>query len=54
MKRGSGDQLQTAGGRVLGLTALGADRKEARKLVYSKLRGIRFEDSQLRTDIAQE
>jgi phosphoribosylamine--glycine ligase len=42
----------TAGGRVLGVTALGPDLNEAVKLAYRAVSRISFEDAQYRTDIA--
>ena len=45
-------EIVTAGGRVLGVTALGATPGEARKRVYAAAERIRFEGRQLRTDIA--
>jgi phosphoribosylamine--glycine ligase len=44
-------QLITAGGRVLGVTGLGADLAETRKIVYDAVRGIDFEGAQYRTDL---
>jgi phosphoribosylamine--glycine ligase len=41
----------TAGGRVLGVTALGADIAQAREKAYGEIRKIRFEGAQYRTDI---
>ncbi len=45
-------EIVTAGGRVLGVTALGATPGEARERVYAAAERIRFEGRQLRTDIA--
>jgi phosphoribosylamine--glycine ligase len=42
----------TAGGRVLGVTALGEDRDAARSAAYAAAGMIAFEGAQLRTDIA--
>ncbi len=41
----------TAGGRVLGVTALGADIAAAREKAYGEVRKIHFEGAQYRTDI---
>lgn len=43
---------ETAGGRVLGVTARGADIAAARERAYAALRHIRFEGAQFRGDIA--
>jgi phosphoribosylamine--glycine ligase len=45
-------RLVTAGGRVLGVTALGADRAAARAAAYAAARMIKFPGQQLRGDIA--
>ncbi len=42
----------TAGGRVLGVTALGDDLAAARATAYDAVGKIRFEDAHFRTDIA--
>lgn len=47
----SGDQLLTAGGRVLGVTALGATLSQAIKRAYAALAPIRFEAMHYRHDI---
>jgi phosphoribosylamine---glycine ligase len=47
-----GDEIVTAGGRVLGVTALGADRAAARAAAYAAADMIAFEGAQLRRDIA--
>jgi phosphoribosylamine--glycine ligase len=44
--------IVTAGGRVLGVTALGADRAAARSAAYAAADVISFEGRQLRRDIA--
>jgi len=44
--------FETSGGRVLGVTALGATVKEARDLAYAAVGDISFEGAQHRTDIA--
>jgi phosphoribosylamine--glycine ligase len=48
----SGGNLVTAGGRVLGVTARGANVAEARRRAYAASDQIRFEGMQLRRDIA--
>ncbi len=45
------DSYYTSGGRVLGVTALGKDIKNARKTAYSEIKHINFEGAQYRTDI---
>jgi len=45
-------RLVTAGGRVLGVTALGADRAAARDAAYAAADVIAFEGKQLRRDVA--
>ena len=47
-----GGEIVTAGGRVLGVTALGATPREARDRAYSRADRIRFDGRQMRTDIA--
>ncbi|MEQ1853491.1 MAG: phosphoribosylamine--glycine ligase [Chthoniobacteraceae bacterium] len=47
-----GDGFVTAGGRVLGVTALGPALAQARALAYSDVAGIHFEGMQFRSDIA--
>ena len=42
----------TAGGRVLGVTALGEDRAAARSAAYAAADMISFDGAQLRRDIA--
>jgi phosphoribosylamine--glycine ligase len=42
----------TAGGRVLGITALGSDVREARNRAYEAVAKIDFEGAQFRRDIA--
>jgi phosphoribosylamine---glycine ligase len=46
--------ITTAGGRVLNLTALGADLKSARESAYAAAGMISFEGMQLRRDIAED
>ena len=48
----SGGTILTAGGRVLNVTALGADVRAARTAAYAAAEAISFEGMQLRTDIA--
>jgi len=45
-------RLVTAGGRVLGVTALGADIRAAREGAYAAVEKIRFEGAHYRRDIA--
>ncbi len=47
-----GDKIVTAGGRVLGVTALAADLPAAREKAYAAVAGIVFEGRQFRCDIA--
>lgn len=47
-----GDQIVTNGGRVLGVTAKGADLMEARKNAYAATEWITFENKYMRNDIA--
>ena len=49
-----GDEVVTAGGRVLGVTALGSDLGEARNRAYEAADKITFEGKQFRTDIAKK
>jgi len=46
--------IVTAGGRVLNVTALGADLEEARRSAYAAAKMISFEGMQLRRDIAED
>jgi phosphoribosylamine--glycine ligase len=50
---GSGE-LVTAGGRVLGVTALGGEAADARATAYAAADMIEFEGRQMRSDIAAE
>jgi phosphoribosylamine--glycine ligase len=50
--RGASGELVTAGGRVLSLTALGADAEDARAGAYAGADMVQFEGKQLRRDIA--
>jgi phosphoribosylamine---glycine ligase len=49
---GAGEQIVTAGGRVLNVTALGSGPDAARDAAYAAADLITFEGRQLRTDIA--
>ena len=49
----AGDKVVTAGGRVLAVTAVGQDLREARDRAYAGLGDITFPGAQWRTDIAQ-
>jgi phosphoribosylamine--glycine ligase len=46
-----GDKIVSAGGRVLGVTALGDNIKQAQKHAYDAVLGIHFEGMQYRRDI---
>lgn len=48
-----GDRIVTNGGRVLGVTALGADLKEARKNAYEAAGLVSFENKYFRHDIGK-
>ncbi|MBL8728792.1 MAG: phosphoribosylamine--glycine ligase [Planctomycetes bacterium] len=48
-----GGDLQTAGGRVLAVTALGADVEAARRSAYAALEQIEFEGMHYRSDIGR-
>ncbi|MEV6955399.1 phosphoribosylamine--glycine ligase [Streptomyces sp. NPDC051183] len=50
--RREGDSVVSAGGRVLSVTATGADLAQAREKAYKALGRIRLDGSQHRTDIA--
>ncbi len=50
--RGAGGSVVTAGGRVLNVTALGADVGSARAAAYAGARMISFDGMQMRGDIA--
>jgi phosphoribosylamine--glycine ligase len=50
-KFGSGGEILTAGGRVLGVTAIGKTHDEARRKAYNNIEKITFEGAQYRTDI---
>ena len=51
-RRGAAGGWETAGGRVLGVTARGRDLAAARARAYELVRGIRFEGAHFRSDIA--
>ena len=48
-----GDEIVTAGGRVLCVTALGDSTRQAQLRAYEAARGIAFEGAQFRRDIGQ-
>jgi len=48
------NRIVTAGGRVLGVTALGDSLKDAQARAYEAVSRIHFEDCHYRTDIAQK
>jgi phosphoribosylamine---glycine ligase len=48
------DQIVTNGGRVLGVTALGADLARARDRAYEAVQKIQFDGAQFRRDIADK
>ena len=48
----AGDDVVTAGGRVLGVTATGADVKAAKEKAYEAMKKISFEGMHFRSDIA--
>jgi len=48
----NGENIVTAGGRVLGVTAVGPDLRSARKNAYAAVGDITFPGRQFRTDIA--
>jgi len=50
--KADGDEILTAGGRVLGVTALAGDLAAARQRAYAAVDGIQFEGRQFRRDIA--
>jgi phosphoribosylamine--glycine ligase len=52
--RAESGEVVTAGGRVLNVTALGADAADARATAYAAADMIRFEGRQMRRDIAAE
>ncbi|SCF61219.1 phosphoribosylamine--glycine ligase [Streptomyces sp. Ncost-T10-10d] len=52
--RRDGDEIVSAGGRVLSVTATGKDLAGARERAYTAAARIRLDGSQFRTDIAQK
>ncbi len=52
-RRNASGKLVAAGGRVLAISALGADRGEARSLAYAAIRKIRWHGGFYRRDIAK-
>ena len=52
--RAEGDDILSAGGRVLSVTALGKDLTSARSRAYEAISHIRLRGSQYRRDIAQK
>lgn len=52
-RQGASSGLQTSGGRVLGVTALGPGLAAAREKVYAEIAEITFEGAQWRTDIGK-
>lgn len=52
--RRRGDAIQTAGGRVLCITALGQSREAARRRAYEIVDGVTFDGMQCRRDIAAD
>ena len=50
----AGDQIVTAGGRVLGVTAWGKDLSSARDAAYAAVETIAFEGAHFRRDIASK
>ena len=51
-KRGDDGSFETAGGRVLGVTATGQDVVQSRERAYAAIRKVGFEGAQFRNDIA--
>ncbi len=49
-----GDKVLSSGGRVLGITALGADLGAAQKLAYEAVERIKMENSHFRRDIGNK
>jgi phosphoribosylamine--glycine ligase len=48
----AGDQIVTSGGRVLGVTALGTDLRNAQAAAYAAVEKVHFDGAQFRRDIA--
>ncbi len=53
-KQGEDGEVLTDGGRVLGITGLGADFAQARARAYAAIKNIHFEGMQYRTDIGNK
>jgi phosphoribosylamine--glycine ligase len=51
---GRGSDVVTAGGRVLGVTAMGADIAGAKALAYQAVEKIHFDGAHFRRDIADK
>lgn len=49
-----GENVVTNGGRVLGVTAVGRDLEDARRIAYADVERIQFEGRHYRTDIAEK
>ena len=49
-----GDKLLSAGGRVLGVNALGNSLKEAVAVAYERVKLVNFENKYYRTDIGKK
>jgi len=49
-----GDKIVTSGGRVLGVTAMGKDLREAKKKTYDAIEKIHFDGMHYRKDIADK
>ena len=52
-KLGEDGTVLTAGGRVLGVTAVGGDLEEAIEKAYAACKPISFQDMHFRTDIGK-
>ena len=52
--RAAGEGAEASGGRVLGVTALGADLAEAQRNAYDAVAHVRMENSQFRRDIGSK
>ena len=48
------EHLVTSGGRVLGVTALGSDLRDAQRKVYAAIERVSFQGMQFRTDIGDK
>jgi phosphoribosylamine--glycine ligase len=53
-ERDAGGRIVTAGGRVLGVTAIGADLAAARERAYEAVARIRWDGEHHRSDIAAD